>query len=286
MSVTRSRQRLAVTTPEGDKNMVYQHWHSPSSQQVLVCCHGLTHNGRFFDEVAQVLADRYQVICPDVLGRGDSDWLDNSEHYGYPLYLSNAEQLLQHLRSQFEVQQVDWLGTSMGGLIGMLLEATQPGSLRKLVLNDVGIRIPLAALQRIGSYVGKGRQFPSLDEAEAEFRIIASPFGALTEAQWRTLTMRMFRQDSQGDWCYRYDPGIALAFERLEHDVDLSAAWSKVTCPVLVLRGSNSDVLTVETAAEMAERQGVDVIEMTGCGHAPVLMENDQIQLLQHYLSF
>ncbi|ASP38248.1 alpha/beta hydrolase [Bacterioplanes sanyensis] len=275
-----------VNTPEGDKAMAYHHWQSPASDALLICCHGLTHNGRFFDELASELADRYHVICPDVLGRGDSAWLEQGEHYGYPLYVSIATQLIQTVQQHLQISQLDWLGTSMGGLIGLLLEASQPGCVRKLVLNDVGIHIPLAALQRIGAYVGQKRSFASLDEAEAEFRIIAAPFGALTDAQWRALTLRMFRQNSGGDWHYRYDPQISLAFNDLQQDVDLSVPWQAVQCPVLVLRGSNSDVLTADTAALMGQREGVDVIEMTGCGHAPTLMSADQIQLVKQYLSF
>lgn len=285
MAVTCSVQRHTVATPEGDKTLVCRHWHSPTSQQLLICVHGLTHNGRFFDELAQQLAQYYHVMCPDVLGRGDSDWLSDSSLYGYPLYIANFQQLLPLWRQQCESQHVYWLGTSMGGLIGMLLEAQQPGTLCKLILNDVGARIPLAALQRIGGYVGQDRQFASLEEAEAEFRIIAAPFGALTEAQWHQLALRAFEQVQPGHWRFRYDPGIAVAFKALEDDIDLTAAWQLLQCPVLVLRGSNSDLLTADIAAEMALRDDTEVLEIPGCGHAPMLLDARQIELLQHYLA-
>ena len=293
MAVLRSQHALTVSTPEGNKQLAYQLWQpmAKTPQQLIVCVHGLTRNSRDFDFLAQQLAADAWVVCPDIIGRGDSDWLDNSNLYGYPLYLSLMVQLLTELQQQFSVSECDWVGTSMGGLIGMMLSASDeplPLAIRQLVLNDVGHRIPFAALSRIGEYVGQSPRFASLDEAELYLRHIARSFGPLTAAQWRHLTQHSCQpqQDDAGGcyWQLKYDPGIARAFLDLNGDVDLSVVWQQVQQPVLLLRGEQSDLLLAETADEMASRPGVTLVQFSQVGHAPMLMDEEQIACVQSFL--
>ncbi len=192
--------------------MVYYEWGEADNPEVVVCVHGLTRTGRDFDVLAHRLARRFRVVCPDIVGRGLSDWLGPKSDYGIPQYLSDITTLLGKLRPR----RLLWVGTSMGGILGMAL-AAQPGSLiDRLVLNDVGGEIAAAALQRIGSYVGAAHRFASLTQAEAHVRKIHAGFGPLTDAQWRHLTWHSVRQEVDGRWVLRYDPAIAVAMVRCD----------------------------------------------------------------------
>jgi pimeloyl-ACP methyl ester carboxylesterase len=218
-----------------------------------------------------------------VVGRGRSDWLSHKADYSYPQYLADMNALL----ARSGADQVDWVGTSMGGLIGMLL-AAQPGTpIRKLVMNDVGPFIPKAGLQRIAEYVGKPVRFAGLDEMERYVRLVAAPFGALTDAQWRHLTIHSARRLDSGDYVFAYDPGIAEPLKaNLEDDVNLWPVWNAVRCPVLLLRGAESDVLT-RADAEAMQNCGprATLVEFAGIGHAPTLLAADQIKVVQDWLS-
>lgn len=266
----------------GFHRIVYSEFGDAANDRVLVCVHGLTRNGRDFDSLAAALCDHYRVVCPDVPGRGRSQWLPVKEEYGYPLYCADMATLVAHCR----VTEVDWVGTSMGGLIGMLL-AAQPGTpIRRLVMNDVGALVPKAALERIVSYVGNDPRFPSMDALEAYIRDIYSPFGPLSDAQWKNLVQSSARTTEEGDIGLSYDPGIAEPLRSMKlDDMDLWSAWEQVRCPVLLLRGSESDVLLGETAAEM-QRRGpkADFIEFDGIGHAPTLMSDTQIAAVLGWL--
>jgi pimeloyl-ACP methyl ester carboxylesterase len=248
----------------------------------LICVHGLTRNGRDFDRLAAALSERYRVICPDVAGRGRSDWLPAAE-YTYPQYLADMTVLIARLGAG----DVDWLGTSMGGLIGMQLAAAAHSPVRRLILNDIGPFIPKAALARIGDYVGKDPHFASLDELEAYLRKIHAPFGPMTDQDWRHLALQGYRRRENGGFSLAYDPGIAAGFVAgVKQDVDLWALWDKVACPVLVLRGANSDVLTASTAKEMQKRgPKAKVIDCAGAGHAPGLVTEDQIAAIRDWLA-
>lgn len=269
--------------PSGFHRVVYSDYGDPENDRVLVCVHGLTRNGRDFDTLAQALCDRYRVICPDIPGRGRSDWLSVKEDYGYPLYCADMAALISHL----DVESVHWVGTSMGGLIGMLLSA-QPGSpVKRLVMNDVGPLIPKAALERIISYVGNDPRFASMQALEGYVREVYSPFGPLSDSQWRNLVESSARKTGDGDFGLNYDPAISTPLKMMPlEDVDLWPVWDKVSCPVLLIRGQTSDVLLAETAAEMQGRgPKVDFIEIEETGHAPMLMSERQIAMVSDWLT-
>ncbi|MDH3596146.1 MAG: alpha/beta hydrolase [Rhodospirillales bacterium] len=266
----------------GFHRLAYTEWGRPQAGHAALCVHGLTRNGRDFDVLAGALAEQgLKVACPDVVGRGRSDRLSDPAGYGYPQYLADMNALIARL----DVPWLDWIGTSMGGLIGMMMAAQPNTPLRRLVVNDVGPFIPVAALRRIGDYVGRDPRFAGLDAAEAYFREVHAPFGALTDPQWRRLTEHSVVPDGAG---YRlaYDPAIAAPFQDEElKDVDLWPVWEAIEIPVLVLRGADSDLLLSETAAEMAARAPrAEVVEIPGCGHAPALMDERQIALVRDWL--
>lgn len=266
----------------GFHRIAYLEWGDPAAGRVVVCVHGLTRNARDFDPLAAALAEAgRRVVCPDVVGRGESDRLADPAGYGYPQYLADMTALVARL----DADRVDWVGTSMGGLIGMMLAAQPKHPIGRLAINDVGPFVPKASLERIGDYVGKDPLFPDLAAAEAYFRRVHAPFGALTDAQWRHLTEHGTRR-AEGGWRLAYDPGIAAPFKGEEfEDIDLWPAWDTVSAPVLVLRGAESDLLLAETAAEMATRgPEAEVVEIPGCGHAPALMDQAQIALVRDWL--
>ena len=277
-------------SPGGFHPMAYREWGAPDAARVVICVHGLTRNGRDFDALAAALAEAgCRVVCPDVVGRGDSGWLADPAGYGFPQYLADMTVLLARLG----VEAVDWVGTSMGGLIGMMM-AAQPGTpLRRLVLNDVGPFLPKAALERIAGYVGHDPRFADLAAAEAYVRDVHAGFGALADHQWRHLAeTSVVTAEAEGEGGedgalrLRCDPGIAAGFRaRPAEDVDLWAVWDRITVPSLVLRGADSGLLLPETAAEMTRRgPRAERVEIAGCGHAPALMEAGQIALVRDWL--
>lgn len=284
MTIQHVMEYLDIQTPEGPKRMAYQRWQSEgSAKPLLICVHGLTRNGRDFDVLAEKLAAEYTVICPDVLGRGDSDWLQNSALYGYPLYISQMQQLLMHLYGELGVNKCHWVGTSMGGLIGMMLAATPTSGIERLVMNDVGPFIPYAALSRLGDYVGKAQVFANEQEVEHYLRRVAAPFGPLTDEQWQHLAHHG-SELCDGGLRLRYDPAIADGFALVTGDVDLSMVWDAVECPVLVIRGAESDLLLPATARSMLQKPSTQLVEFPGIGHAPMLMARDQINAVEHFL--
>ncbi len=268
--------------PHGFHRIHYTEWGDSANDKVLICAHGLTRTGRDFDFLAAALEMDYRVICPDVVGRGQSEWLAHKADYGYPLYMADMAVLL----ARSGAEQVDWVGTSMGGLIGMFL-AAQPGTpIRRLVMNDVGPFLPKAGLERIAAYVGKPLRFASLEQMERYVRVIAAPCGALTDAQWHHLTVHAARQTDTGEYTFAYDPGIADAFKGQElNDIDLWPIWDAVRCPALVLRGAESDVLTRADAEAMRSRgPKAELLELAGIGHAPPLLDDSQIALVRNWL--
>lgn len=274
----------------GFHRIAYTQWGADDAARTVVCVHGLTRNGRDFDALADALAEApadapessARVVCPDVVGRGRSDWLANPDLYGYPQYLADMTALLARLN----VAAVDWVGTSMGGLIGLLLAAQPKSPIRRLVLNDVGPFVPKAALARIGDYVGADPVFEDMTALEAYVRFIYLSFGDLTAAQWRHIAEHSARPRPDGRFGLAYDPGISRAFKTQPlADVDLWAAWDAVRCPVLVMRGAESDLLLPETAQEMTTRgPKARVVEIAGAGHAPGLMSEDQIAVIRAFL--
>jgi pimeloyl-ACP methyl ester carboxylesterase len=277
----------------GLHRMAYWEWAGPSADApVLVCVHGLSRQGRDFDALARALSSRYRVVCPDVAGRGRSDWLRQPGGYQIPAYVSDMVALLARLN----VAQVDWIGTSMGGLIGLgLASLPRPEGMvpviRRLVLNDVGPAIRFEALQRIGGYLGKVLRFASLAEGAAYLRTISEGFGPHSDTEWLALSEPLFRQEG-GEWRLRYDPAIAVPFGAVTPELAaageaaLWAAYDSLTCPTLLIRGADSDLLSAETARAMTQRgPGARLVELPGIGHAPTLIHDDQIAIVRDFLS-
>ncbi len=267
--------------PHGFHRTRYWEWGDPANPRVVVCVHGLTRNGRDFDTLAHALAPHFRVLCPDVVGRGRSDWLSHKQDYGYPLYLSDLTALI----ARAAVESVLWVGTSMGGLIGMMLAALPGNPIRKLVVNDVGPLVPRAALERLAQYVGKAPRCGTLAQFEAYLRTVFASFGPLTDGQWQHLAAISAQRNDDGTFSPAYDPGIAAAFSGELKDVVLWQLWDAIACPTLVLRGAQSDLLLRETAVEMTQRgPKAKLKEFDGIGHAPALMSVDQIEVVRDFL--
>lgn len=268
--------------PHGLHRMAYTEWGDPGNRRVLVCAHGLTRNGRDFDFLAQALADDYRVVCPDVVGRGRSDWLGVKSDYGFPLYVADMITLLARL----DADTVHWVGTSMGGIIGMLIASQPHTPISRLVLNDVGPVITAASLRRIGEYVGRAPKFPSMAAAEAWIREVSAPFGPLTDAQWQHLTHHSVRP-VQGGFAMVYDPGLGDVFREtpILLDVNLWDVYKAVRCPTLAIRGAESDLLERSVFEQMAlSGPQAGLAEIPGVGHAPMLMDEAQIGLVRDFL--
>jgi pimeloyl-ACP methyl ester carboxylesterase len=259
-------------------SMAWVEWGDPDAPPVI-CLHGLTRNGRDFDPLAKALAADFRVICPDLPGRGASDWLSDPTLYVPPSYLAPMSHLLAVIG-----QPVAFLGTSLGGIVGMLIAACAGQPITRLVLNDVGRFIPAAALARISDYMGKKFEFADVAALTQHLRLIHAPFGDLTPAQWAHLGEHSARVLENGRIGLHYDPAIAapvLAGEPA--DVDLTAIWRQVTVPVLTLRGETSDLLLPETLAQMAA-DGSATHVVPGAGHAPALMDAPTIAVVRRFL--
>ncbi len=279
-------RNLPVLGPRGFLNLAYSEWDGPPGAPVVICVHGLTRNGRDFDTLAQALSAEFRVVCPDMPGRGGSDWLDEPRGYSFPLYLA----VVAALYARLDTASVDWVGTSMGGLIGMLFAGLPGSPLRRLVMNDVGPFLPKEGLARIGATVGCDPAFSNRDELEAYLREIHAGFGPLSDAQWRHLAAYSGRTRADGRLGLAYDPRIGDAFKPEisggpTEDVDFWPFYDRLRCPTLVLRGAGSDILRARDAAAMALRgPEAQVIEFPGIGHAPALIEDDQIAAIRDFL--
>ncbi len=287
----------------GFHRIAYTDWGDPAAERVVICVHGLSRNCRDFDFLAGALAADFRVVCPDVAGRGRSDWLTNKDDYNYPQYLADMNALIARLsarpatagwlerlagllRGRKGERRIYWVGTSMGGLLGMLLAAMPQSPIARLVVNDVGPLIPRESLQRIGAYLGKNPTFKTFEELDAYIRQISAPFGPLTDAQWHHLTLHGAKQHDDGSWGMCYDPDIAAPFRKTTlFDVDLWKYWDAIRCPTLLLRGAESDLLLKKTAEEMQTRgPRPRLVEFAGVGHAPMLMAADQIGVVREFL--
>ena len=285
--------------------MAYWQWGNPHSAHVVVCVHGLSRQGRDFDVLASALCERagplpggIRVVCPDVVGRGESDWLTDPTGYQVPTYAADMLALLAQLHAQSPVTTLDWVGTSMGGLIGLVV-CGQPGlplpaPVRKLVLNDVGPTIEWPALVRIATYLGKAGQFGSLQEAADAMWMISSGFGPHTPEQWLALSQPMVRPVSSLPGSLlrlHYDPALAVPFKdatqasTLQGQAVLWQLYDNITAQTLLLRGQHSDLLTVITARAMTERgPQARLVEFAGVGHAPTLVVQDQVDTVVRFL--
>jgi pimeloyl-ACP methyl ester carboxylesterase len=264
----------------GFHDIAYVEWGDNGRAPPVICVHGLTRNGRDFDRLAAALAPDRTVVCPDIVGRGSSTWLADPAGYGYAQYCADMVALI----ARVGCEAVDWVGTSMGGLIGMMLAAQPNTPIRRLVLNDVGPFVPRQAIRRLADYVGKDPLFPGLDGLQAYLRQVHAPFGALDDAAWMHLALHGHRRLPDGRYGLAYDPAIGRGFEAAaDQDIDLWAIWEKVHCPVLLLRGAESDILPADTARRMAGR--AELVEIAGVGHAPSLMVEAQIAILSEWLA-
>ena len=282
---------------EGSHRMAYWSWGNPAAAHVVVCAHGLSRQGRDFDVLAAALVEAgggdIRVVCPDVVGRGQSDWLKDPSGYQIPNYAMDMLALLAALKPQ----QLDWVGTSMGGLIGTVL-CGQPGlplpvPVRRLVLNDVGPVIQWEAIQRIGLFLGNAPQFASLEQAAAAMWAISTGFGPHTPAQWLELSRHMVKpvNDGQGSVAMHYDPAIAVPFRTLTQEGVLAGeamVWQlfdNIKAKTLLLRGAQSDLLTTATATQMMKRgPKPQRVEFEGVGHAPTLIAPDQVKAVVDFL--
>jgi pimeloyl-ACP methyl ester carboxylesterase len=268
-------------SPAGFHRIAYTEWGEAGAKRVILCCHGLTRNGRDFDALAGSLSRHARVICPDIVGRGKSDWLTDPLHYAYPQYCVDMAALIARLGAD----EVDWIGTSMGGVIGMTLAAQRDTPIRRLVVNDVGPFVPRTALARIADYVGLDNRFSSLDAIETHMRKVHAPFGPLTDAQWRHLVAHGSRKRPDGTFGLAYDPAISNNVRLAVRDWDFWPVWDRIPLPTLLLRGAQSDLLLAETAEEMTMRgPKAKLVTWEGMGHAPALMDKAQIGVIADWL--
>lgn len=285
MAAMRENKVQCLSTT-GFHDMYYVEWGDPQNPKVLLCVHGLTRCGRDFDDLARAMAGEYRVVCPDVVGRGRSGRLKDSRLYNPPQYCADMVTLMARLQAQ----TLHWVGTSMGGLIGMVLAAQEHTPISRLVLNDLGPVITASSIERIGEFLGKAPRFESIEQAEGFLRFVGAPFGPLSDAQWRHLTVHVVRQADDGKIDFLYDPGIAESFRESAKamggkDMELWPLYDAISCPTLLIRGADSDLLTRATAEAMTERgPRAHLIEFSGIGHAPQLMDADQIAPVRRFL--
>jgi pimeloyl-ACP methyl ester carboxylesterase len=279
-------RHVQCLSSRGLHRMAYWEWGDAANRRVLVCAHGLSRQGRDFDVLAAGLCAHYRVVCPDVVGRGQSDWLADPMGYGIPNYVADMVTLLARL----DADQVDWVGTSMGGLIGLGLAALPGSPLRRLVLNDVGPTIEPSSLQRIGTYLGLPVRWKSLDEAADALLAISQGFGPHTREQWLDLTRPQLKADGEG-FKPHYDPAIAVPFKAVTPDMAqagqalLWQAYDSLKLPTLLLRGADSDLLSPATAVAMTQRgPKARLHQFDGVGHAPMLVQPEQRQVVQEFL--
>ncbi len=289
----------ASHTDAATHRMAYWSWGDERNPNVLICVHGLSRQGRDFDTLAKALCDRYHVVCPDVVGRGESDWLADPSGYQVFGYVGDMVALLQSLRTQRGAADpiaVDWVGTSMGGLIGMALSALPPAAsgatLRKMVLNDVGPRVRHEAIVRIGEYLGQPMRFSDEQQAADYLWHISTGFGPHTPEQWLALSQPLLRKAPDGNGLIlHYDPAIAAPFKTMNADsaaageAMLWQVYDALKAKVLLLRGKQSDLLDTATAADMTRRgPKARLVEFDGVGHAPTLIAADQVAAVKEFL--
>ncbi len=287
-------------SPEGFHRVAYTEWGSYAPQlPTVICVHGLTRNSRDFDGLAGYLSnkDRY-VLCPDVVGRGESSWFTNPSNYTFPQYIADMNALI----ARSGADTIDWVGTSMGGLIGMMMAAIPNSPIRRLVLNDIGPQIPIVGLKRLAKYAGKDPVFHTITEAKNYFKLNYEQFGELTEQQWDELTKHSIKYLPPNLHTINVDPGIRhpksgfqLFIDILKHphkslegicfDVDLWSIWQKIRCPVLVIHGKRSDLLTEEIIIKMRQTHPyIEVYNIENAGHAPALLEEKTQEFIYNWL--
>ena len=283
----------------GGHRMAFWQWGDAAAPHVVVCVHGLSRQGRDFDVLAQALVQRVggalRIVCPDVVGRGRSDWLKDPMGYQLPNYAGDMLAMLAQLNQQAPIVALDWVGTSMGGLIGMAIAGTPglplPAPVRRLVLNDVGPAIQWQALARIGTYLGNAGRFESVPQAADAMWAISTSFGPHTPQQWLALSQPMVKQLPDGGYTLHYDPAIAVPFRTIteesaaQGEAALWQLYDNITAQTLLTRGAQSDLLSQTTAAAMTGRgPRPRLMEFAGVGHAPTFVHDDQVEAVAAFL--
>ena len=274
----------------GEHSVVFYDWGDVDSTKIIICVHGLTRNAHDFDIIAPKLAETgRRVFTINMAGRGESDWLADPMGYNYASYAADCIAILDN----FHFRKVEWLGTSMGGIIGMTIAAQQPDRIKKLILNDIGTHLSAAALKRIYDYVQTmPSHFETRVEAESYLGLAFKPFGITDPAMWQTFVDGSLLPNANGTFRYACDPAIAEPLRLVTknftevNDVNLSALWEQVTAPTLILHGAESDVLSADTVALMRKTNAkADSYTIQGVGHAPALMDDAQINLVLNWLN-
>jgi pimeloyl-ACP methyl ester carboxylesterase len=277
---------LQCLSPCGLHHIHYTEWGARDNPRIVICVHGLTRNCRDFDDLAQSLEKDFRVVSVDIVGRGQSEWLKDKQYYGLPQYLADINTLLARLSADGP-RDIFWVGSSMGGMIGMLLASLPRTPVVKLVLNDVGTIVPKAALERIAKYVGLAPSMQTFEEIVGYVRDVSASFGPHSRAQWEHLTRHNAKQNADGTWSMNYDPGIAAPFQKGPlTDLTMWEYYDRITCPTLLLRGAESDLLLKDNALAMTQRgPRARLVEFAGVGHVPTLMAADQIKAVRDFLT-
>lgn len=284
--IAKPHQRFSVAVPMGGalKHMNVHAWGDEKNPRVVICVHGLSRNGRDFDVLAETLCQNARVLCPDIPGRGESDWLAEAAQYVIPVYA----QFIQAMLTQLGVKTYDWVGTSMGGLIGMVMAVTPSTLMRRFVINDVGPVIERVALERIGNYVGRNPTYDDYPSLFAAAQPFLSTFGPLSEAQQHHMIGTSVQRRADGRWEYKMDPKIGDAFRAAlaAPEVDLWPLWRAVQQPTLILRGAQSDLLSTATLEKMlSTHPNARAITLENTGHAPAIMDAPTVAAIERFLS-
>ena len=277
------RSNVAIPVDAALKHMAVHEWGDAKNPRVVICVHGLSRNGRDFDVLADALASDYRVFCPDVPGRGESDWFASVDHYTIPHYV----QAMNAMLTEFGVQTYDWVGTSMGGLIGMVMAATPGSKMRRFVINDIGPVIERASLDRIASYVGKTPLFPTYRALFDAVQPINATFGPLTDEQKHHMVKTSVQERADGQWEFKTDPKIGDAFRAglAQPAADMWPLWGAIKQPMLILRGVNSDLLSAATLEKMvATHPDTRAITIADTGHAPMIMDAPTVDAVKKFL--
>ena len=277
------RSNVAVLMDGVLKHMVVHEWGDKKNPRVVLCVHGLSRNGRDFDVVADALSKDFRVLCPDIPGRGQSDWLASAAQYSIPTYVRFINAML----TEFGVQSYDWIGTSMGGLIGMVMAVTPGSTMKRFVINDIGPVLEPEAIKRIASYVGLAPNFASYPELYAAARMAITTFGPLTEAQYQHMVSTSCWQRADGRWEFNMDPKVGDAFRAglAAPAADMWPLWLAVRQSTLILRGVNSDLLSAATLTKMVETHpNAIALTIAETGHAPMIFDEPTVTAVVDFL--